>query len=126
MNVLYRLVFGFRSQFGLWEPLENHQRQLPATSCQMGPDGGLNARFLAGFPLASDLCREQQLAPASGSWGKHAFRVGGLNALQDAGASSVEILALGRWNSDAWRVYSRRHRAAMVKWTAAVLQPRSR
>ena len=40
---------------GLLEPLENRQRQLPATSCQMGPDRGLNARFLAGFPLASDL-----------------------------------------------------------------------
>ena len=68
------------------------------------------------------LCRSRGLQPAEGSWGKHAFRVG-LNALQDAGASAVEILALGRWTSDAWRVYSRRHRAAMVRWTATVLRP---
>ena len=64
LDALYRLVFGFRSQFGLWEPLENRQRQLPATSCQMGPDRGLNTRFLAGFPLASDLHRANGRPPA--------------------------------------------------------------
>ena len=79
-----------------------------------------HAQFMADFRY---LCRLRQLAPPTGTWGKHAFRVGGLNALQHAGASSVEILALGRWTGDAWRVYSRRHRAAMVKWTAAVLRP---
>jgi hypothetical protein len=30
------LVFDFRSQFGLWEPLDGLQRQLPPTTCQIG------------------------------------------------------------------------------------------
>jgi hypothetical protein len=34
-------------------------------------------------------------------WGTHAFRVGGMNALQDAGASVAEIMALGHWRSGA-------------------------
>jgi hypothetical protein len=40
-------------------------------------------------------------------WGTHAFRVGGMNALQDAGASAAEIMTLGHWRSDAWMLYSR-------------------
>jgi len=54
--------------------------------------------------------------------GKHSFRVGGMNALQDAGASVPEIMALGRWASDAWRVYARRERKGLLRWTARVLQ----
>ena len=54
--------------------------------------------------------------------GKHCFRVGGMNALQFANASVVEIMALGRWRSDAWRAYVRRTRRGMMKWTNMVLK----
>ena len=30
--MICELVFGFRSQFGLWEPVDNRQRPLPATT----------------------------------------------------------------------------------------------
>ena len=38
-----------------------------------------HAQFMSDFRF---LCRSRGLQPAEGSWGKHAFRVGGLNALQ--------------------------------------------
>jgi hypothetical protein len=48
-------------------------------------------------------------------WGTHTFRVGGMNALQDAGASVAEIMALGHWRSDAWLLYSRRSRPRVAQ-----------
>lgn len=53
--------------------------------------------------------------------GTHCFRVGGMAGLQDANASVVEIMALGRWRSDAWKAYARRKRVTMMKWTGRVL-----
>jgi hypothetical protein len=56
-------------------------------------------------------------------WGTHAFRVGGMNALQDAGASVAEIMALGHWRSDAWLAYSRRSRPRLMYWSRQILGP---
>jgi hypothetical protein len=57
-------------------------------------------------------------------WGTHAFRVGGMNALQDAGASVLEIMALGHWRSDAWLLYSRRNRPRLQAWAKQILHER--
>jgi hypothetical protein len=57
--------------------------------------------------------------------GKHCFRVGGMNALQEANASVCEIMALGRWRSDAWKAYAKRNRRGLMKWTGTVLRQRS-
>ena len=59
-------------------------------------------------------------------WGTHAFRVGGMNALQDAGASVAEIMALGHWKSDAWLLYSRRNRPRLMYWSRQILGPAAR
>jgi hypothetical protein len=56
--------------------------------------------------------------------GKHCFRVGGMNALQEANASVCEIMALGRWRSDAWKAYARRNRRTLMRWTGEVLRQR--
>jgi hypothetical protein len=56
-------------------------------------------------------------------WGTHAFRVGGMNALQDAGASVAQIMALGHWKSDAWLLYSRRNRPQLMYWSRQILGP---
>ena len=58
------------------------------------------------------------------SWGTHAFRVGGMNALQDAGASVTEIMALGHWRSDAWMLYSRRNKPRLREWSQQILHVR--
>jgi hypothetical protein len=55
--------------------------------------------------------------------GKHCFRVGGMNALQEANASVCEIMALGRWRSDAWKAYAKINRRTLMRWTGAVLLP---
>jgi hypothetical protein len=47
-------------------------------------------------------------------YGTHAFRVGGMNTLQDAGVGCPEMMALGRWASDIWTVYSRRQREHLM------------
>ena len=57
-------------------------------------------------------------------WGTHAFRVGGMNALQDAGASVPEIMALGHWRSDAWLLYSRRNKPRLQEWAKQILHER--
>ena len=59
-------------------------------------------------------------------WGTHAFRVGGMNALQDAGASVAEIMALGHWRSDAWMLYSRRNRPRLREWSKQILHVRQK
>ena len=42
-------------------------------------------------------------------------------AQQDAGATAPEIMALGRWASDAWRLYARRERKTLLTLTAKVM-----
>lgn len=82
-------------------------------------NGGLvsERHFWGGFKA---LCRTANIR--FDKLGKHCFRVGGMNALQFANASVVEIMALGRWRSDAWRAYARRTRQGMMKWTNMVLR----
>ena len=50
--------------------------------------------------------------------GMHCFRVGGLNDLQDLGCGPAELMALGRWSSDVWTLYSRRSRTRLTQWQA--------
>ena len=47
-----------------------------------------------------------------------------MNALQDAGASVPEIMALGHWRSDAWMLYSRRNRPRLQAWGREILHER--
>ena len=73
-------------------------------------------RFMADFKI---VCKLAKIAYAG--YGKHAFRIGGMNAMQDAGATAPEIMALGRWASDAWRLYARRERRTLLTLTAKVM-----
>ena len=61
----------------------------------------------------------------SGQYSGHSFRRGAATAARDAGLSDSEIMALGRWKSDAFRLYidvkpsyllaaSRRHQGALT------------
>ena len=54
--------------------------------------------------------------------GKHSFRVGGMNRLQDLGASVATICAHGRWASDAWATYSRRNQLSLMSWQQLMAQ----
>ena len=54
-------------------------------------------------------------------WGTHAFRVGGMNELQGAGAGVAEIMAIGHWRSDAWLLYSRRNRPRLMQWSRRII-----
>jgi hypothetical protein len=58
--------------------------------------------------------------------GTHAFRVGGMDALQDAGASDgvSDIMALGHWRSDVWVLYSRRNKPRLREWSRQILHVR--
>ena len=47
-----------------------------------------------------------------------------MNALQDAGASVTEIMALGHWRSDAWMLYSRRNKPRLREWSQQILHVR--
>jgi hypothetical protein len=60
-------------------------------SQRVGPAGQMTrAAFLHDFKA---VCHETGLRYEQ--WGTHAFRVGGMNELQDAGASVAEIMAIG-------------------------------
>ena len=54
--------------------------------------------------------------------GKHSFRLGGMNRLQDLGASVATICAHGRWASDAWAAYSRRNQLTLMSWQQRMAQ----
>ena len=41
----------------------------------------------------------------SGDYSGHSFRKGGCQSLLEMGASEADIKALGRWNSDCWKLY---------------------
>jgi hypothetical protein len=80
--------------------------------------------FLVGFKQG---CRA---AAIDGSkYGKHCFRVAGMNRLAERDAGPVVISAHGHWASDAWGDYSRMHSATLMKWVSkmagAILYTRS-
>ena len=92
----------------------------------IGPDSSEEAvglishnSFWSGFKA---VCKTAKIE--YGVLGKHCFRVGGMNALQEANASVCEIMALGRWRSDAWKAYARRNRRMLMRWTGEVLRQR--
>ena len=84
---------------------------------RVGPAGQMSrASFLHDFKV---VCREANLQYSQ--WGTHAFRVGGMNELQDAGAGVAEIMAIGHWRSDAWLLYSRRNRPKLMQWSRRII-----
>ena len=84
---------------------------------RVGPSGQMTrAAFLHDFKV---VCREAGLRYEQ--WGTHAFRVGGMNELQDAGAGVAEIMAIGHWRSDAWLLYSRRNRPRLMQWSRRII-----
>lgn len=74
--------------------------------------------FMNGFRI---MCRAASIRYAP--FGKHSFRVGGMNALQDRNASVSVIMAAGHWASDAWAEYSRRNQGEIMSWTRKMGQP---
>ena len=55
-------------------------------------------------------------------FGAHCFRVGGVVAMQEAGASVSEVMAQGRWKSDVWKLYCRRGKRRSMHWGKSILR----
>ena len=55
-------------------------------------------------------------------FGLHCFRVGGVVAMQEAGASMPEVMAQGRWKSDVVRVYCRRGKDRSMRWGQRIMR----
>ena len=81
-------------------------------SLEVAPEQVRDTVFMAGF---KKMCRKAQIR--YDQFGKHSFRVGGMNALQNANASVSVIMAAGHWASDAWAEYSRRNQREIMAWT---------
>ena len=65
------------------------------------------------------MCKSAGIDPAN--LGTHCFRIGGVGRLQDLGASVPQIMALGRWCSDAYVLYSRRSKEQLMVWSAKLV-----
>ena len=74
--------------------------------------------------VAKAMCSKASIDPDN--LGTHAFRVGGMNHLQESGATIAQIMAIGRWSSDAWKLYSRRNRKRLVVWSQKLTQQAQR
>jgi hypothetical protein len=74
--------------------------------------------------VAKSMCSKASIDPSN--LGTHAFRVGGMNHLQESGATIAQIMAIGRWSSDAWKLYSRRNRKRLVVWSQKLTQQAQR
>ena len=55
-------------------------------------------------------------------FGLHCFRVGGVVAMQEAGASMPEVMAQGRWKSDVVRIYCRRGKERSMRWGQRIMR----
>ena len=53
-------------------------------------------------------------------YGTHSGRIGGATMLWEAGASDSEIMELGRWKSDCWKIYCRQVKSKCLKLSAMV------
>lgn len=54
------------------------------------------------------------------TFGLHSFRIGGATALLAAGCPAETIKAMGRWNSDVYRLYCRADAYGVMKWKRAM------
>ena len=75
------------------------------------------AQYLRSFKKA---CRAANIQYSG--YGKHCYRVGGLNALQDAGCTMPQLMAMGHWKSDAWMAYSRRQHLSLMHFNNLMLR----
>ena len=50
-------------------------------------------------------------------FGAHSLRIGGATALFKAGASQIDIMTMGRWSSDCYRLYVRACFGHAVEWS---------
>ena len=48
-------------------------------------------------------------------YGTHSGRIGGATMLWEGGASDAEIMELGRWKSDSWKIYCRQVRTKCLR-----------
>ena len=54
---------------------------------------------------------------AAADFGAHSLRIGGATALYKAGASHIDIMTMGRWSSDCYRLYVRACLGHSVHWS---------
>jgi hypothetical protein len=54
--------------------------------------------------------------PDPGSYSSHCFRVGGATFLAETGATAIEIMSIGRWDSDYYRKYNRATPGLTSRW----------
>ena len=56
----------------------------------------------------------------SDGYGTHSGRIGGATMLWEGGASDAEIMQLGRWKSDCWKIYCHQVKSKCLKLSALV------
>ena len=69
----------------------------------------------AARPLAK--CAADATNPYNSEFGAHSLRIGGATALFKAGASQIDIMTMGRWSSDCYRLYVRACFGHAVEWS---------
>ena len=59
----------------------------------------------------------QRAGASPAEFGAHSLRIGGATALFKAGASQIDIMTMGRWSSDCYRLYVRACFGHAVEWS---------
>jgi hypothetical protein len=101
---LFLSLYPVDSAYNELVPLCRRSRKMPSAQVT-------DSKFWAGFKKG---CR--RAAIMYNVFGKHAFRVAGMNRLQELKAGPVVISAHGHWASDAWADYSRRNAFQLMNW----------
>lgn len=101
---LFLSLYPVDSAYNELVPLCRRRRTMPSAQVT-------DSKFWAGFKKG---CR--RAAIMYNVYGKHAFRVAGMNRLQELKAGPVVISAHGHWASDAWADYSRRNAFQLMNW----------
>lgn len=79
--------------------------QLPNQPLFNGGGGGLGRNFTTSFVRNHLNARLATLGIVSNAYTCYSFRRGAAQHALDCGATEQEIKALGRWTSDAWKLY---------------------
>ena len=74
-----------------------------------------------GWSRGCGRCGRRSCGPGAGAspaeFGAHSLRIGGATALFKAGASQIDIMTMGRWSSDCYRLYVRACFGHAVEWS---------
>ena len=91
-------------------------RQQAVPLFRLSPYGPRCLEHQSAVQFMKELRARCKQAGISEKFGTHFQRVGGLNELQDMGCGPAELMAIGRWASDVWKIYARRSRSRLSYW----------